>query len=196
MFFFFFFNLFYIKISPLFSFCSVSRGLHPQCKLDLESAAPAGESEPRLSFPFPPQPRDLYARRAAAGCGARGCAVILPKVKLPPFLLDRSSVALPSPPGRKRRRGDDRAEGTHAGKQDVESLLSGAKRRNGRWHSGSVSVLVRGRREPWGDMAAGQEVGRGLSNYVYNILTLYGFTLGWFFWGGGRGVAAVLSGYH
>lgn len=82
----------------MFSFCSVSRGLHPQCKLDLESAAPAGESKPRLSFPFPPQPRDLYARRAAAGCGARGCAVILPKVKLPPFLLDRSSVALPSPP--------------------------------------------------------------------------------------------------
>lgn len=146
----FFLNLFYIKISPFFSFCSVSRRLHPQCKLDLESAAPAGESKPHLSFPFPPQPRDLYARRAAAGCGARGCAVILPKVKLPPFLLDRSSVALPSPRGRKRRRGDDRAEGTHAEKQDVESLLSGAKRRNGRWHSGSVSVLVRGRREPWG----------------------------------------------
>lgn len=34
--------------------------------------------------------------------------------------------------------------------------------------------------DPWGEMAGGQEVGRGLNNYVYSILTLYGFTLGWF----------------
>lgn len=70
--------------------------------------------------------------------------------------------------------------GTHAEKQDVESLLSGAKRRNGRWHSGSVSVLVHGRYDPWEEMAGGQEVGRGLNNYAYTILTLYGFILGWF----------------
>lgn len=40
------------------------------------------------------------------------------------FLLDHSSVALPSPGG---NGGGEDWQGTHAEKQDVESLLSGAK---------------------------------------------------------------------
>lgn len=67
IFIYFFLTYFVLKISSLFAFVSSRDGLHPQCKLDLESAVSACESKPRLSFQFSPQLRDLYAQRAAAG---------------------------------------------------------------------------------------------------------------------------------
>lgn len=151
-------------------------GLHPQCKLDLESEALACESKACLSFQFSLQMRDLYAQRAAAARGARGCAVILPKVKLPPFSWIVLLLHCQAPSVVERWVGIE----THSEKQDVKSLLSSAKRKNGGWHSGSASVLVRGHYDPWEEMAGRQEVGRGLNNYAYNVLTLYGFTLCWF----------------